>query len=1195
MKPKLNLRQARSIILFLSFVTIPFISFAQPANDNCSSAPLISSTIACTYNTYNIRNATSNSSFPAGACGSATTTTTYDMWFTFQAQATSTTIAFDPTGFGSAIPASSIYVEVLSGTACASFSSLLCGNASASRTVSGLTVGVTYYLRVYTVASPTGSGNDNKWNYGMCVTYPAPPPTNDNCAAATSLTSSTSCSNTAGSVIGGSNSGIAAPSCGGAADDDVWYSFTAVQPVTTVSLSSIGANLASSGTVVELFSGACGSLTSIGCNFSTATTLSLTSSLTIGTTYYIRVYSMGNTSLTSAAGYNICITHIAPPSNDNCAGAVNLIPSVTCTNTAGTVVGATNSGIAAPSCGGVADDDVWYMFTATVAPTTTITLSSLGTNLNASGAYMELFSGTCGSLTSLFCSTTGSISMSLTSGTVYYVRVYSAGSSAITSTGTFNICVTTPAAAVPANVSTGKSFINITRPNGGTVVPGDVLEIRVSVNVANNGTNRIFRSRFNDTIPANLTYVAGSLKLLTNEGKQYAAYTDAAGDDFGMYDGSNKTIRFNLGRDTTSMPTSAVTSTAIDSSTGGYYNSGTHRPRGNGVLVIVTYRVTVDASIAYNTIINYGPGAVRYRNQLSSVGAVDYTNNPNSLSFIIYPNYGLCSNATGANNVNAGSGDFGSGTSLNGANPGTVPGYNYVALAASNPQDGNYAVIKNLSPNQLTDPTVARPNSTSGNRIFGVWDIIGDHTGAADPLAGNPAPADGVSGGYMLAVNAAYQLSIANNQNITGLCEDTYYEFSAWFRNVCKRCGADSLGNYASNVTVPAGYIPTAPGDSSGVKPNLTFQINGVDYYTTGNMDYVGTWGQWVKKGFVFKTGVGQTSLTISIKNNALGGGGNDWVMDDISFATCLPTLTMRPTNSPTYCNNNQVDISVAVSTFFDNYSYYQWERSTDNGTTWISAPESPAVQSFGFTNYSGEYRDTAALPSFIASSGYNGYKYRIRVGTSTTNLSSGSCALYNDVDIITINVQPSCAVLPVEILQFNVQLKDNLSLLTWKTKQEINLVGYTIERSTDGKTFEAIGKVIAKGALNNEVQYMFTDMKAVYGKVYYRLRMTSTEGGSKFSNVLFVQPGQQKLFEVSNIVNPINSKLSFQVSTYQNEQIDVQFMDGTGRFILNKKLTINKGSNAIIVDVPSQLQAGSYLLRIISKNGVTNKIIQKN
>lgn len=1042
-----------SYLLLIVLITIPFIAFAQPANDNCSGAILISSSTSCSYNSYNIRNATNAS--PIGACGGATASTTYDLWFTFQAQATTSTIEFDPTGFGSAVSSSTMFSEILSGSGCGSFISLSCGDASVARIATGLTVGVTYYLRIYTVASPTGSNPTNKWNYSFCLTHPLPPPSNDECSTATTLTASTSCTNTSGYITSSSNSGVAA------------------------------------------------------------------------------------------------------------------------------------------TCGGTADDDVWYNFTAISGPLTTVTLSSLGSSITGN-TTLEILSGTCGSLTSVACATGTSVSASLTAGNVYYVRVYSTGASAITSNGGFNICVTTPAPPTPANVSTGKSFINITRPGGGTVVPGDVLEIRVSVNVSSAGSNRIFRSRFNDTIPANLTYVPGSLKLLTNEGKQYAAYSDAAGDDAAMYNSADKTIRFNLGRDTVNMSRGFVSNTGVDSSSGGYTDPGTHAPRGNGTLVVVTYRVTVDASLAYNTIINYGSGAVRYRNQLSSVGAVDYTNNPNSLSFIIYPNYGLCSNATGANNVNAGSGDFGSGTSLNGINPGTVPGYNYVALAASNPQDGNYSVIKNLSPNQLTDPTVARPNTNSGDRIFGVWDIIGDHTGATNPVAGNPAPASGVSAGYMLAVNAAYQLSIANNQTITGLCENTYYEFSAWFRNVCKRCGSDSLGRGASGVTVNAAYIPTALGDSSGVKPNLTFMIDGIDYYTSGNMDYIGNYGEWVKKGFVFLTAPSQTSLTISIKNNAPGGGGNDWVMDDISFATCLPSLTMRPTNSPTYCNNNQVDISVAVSTFFNNYDYYQWERSTDDGTTWISAPEMPGQQNFNFTNYSGEYRDTAALPSFVAGTSYDGYKYRIRVGTTTTNLTSGVCALYNDVDIITINVEPSCAVLPVEILQFNVQLKDDHSFLTWKAKQELNLTDYIIERSNDGINFISIGKVDVKGAGMLEVQYMFTDITPVYGKVYYRLRMAATEGGTKFSNVLFVQPGQLKLFEVSNIVNPITSKLSFQVTTYQSEKVDIQLMDRAGRSILNRKLNINKGGNAILLDVPSQLQTGSYLLRIVSKNTVINRVIQK-
>jgi hypothetical protein len=37
-----------------------------------------------------------------------------------------------------------------------------------------------------------------------------------------------------------------------------------------------------------------------------------------------------------------------------------------------------------------------------------------------------------------------------------------------------------------------------------------------------------------------------------------------------------------------------------------------------------------------------------------------------------------------------------------------------------------------------------------------------------------------------------------------------------------------------------SGYIPFAPGDSSGVQPNIAFDIDGTDYYTTGNIPYAG-------------------------------------------------------------------------------------------------------------------------------------------------------------------------------------------------------------------------------------------------------------------------------------------------------------------------------------------------------------------
>src|SRR4029078_9958970 len=145
------------------------------------------------------------------------------------------------------------------------------------------------------------------------------------------------------------------------------------------------------------------------------------------------------------------------------------------------------------------------------------------------------------------------------------------------------------------------------------------------------------------------------------------------------------------------------------------------------------------------------------------------------------------------------------------------------------------------------------------NRMHGGhWYIDGDHTGTNN-AAGNAPPAIHANGGYMLEVNAEYGPSEIYSQTLNNLCPNTYYEFSAWFRNICPTCGADSTAaQFAGTPTAPTGGYP-------GVLPNLCFALNGLDYYNTGEIDTVG----WVKKGFVFRTGLSQTSATFSIRNNA--------------------------------------------------------------------------------------------------------------------------------------------------------------------------------------------------------------------------------------------------------------------------------------------------------------------------------------
>lgn len=132
---------------------------------------------------------------------------------------------------------------------------------------------------------------------------------------------------------------------------------------------------------------------------------------------------------------------LAAPTNNDCAGATLITEGVACTPTAGTVAGATAS-TPTTVCDGTANDDVWYRFVATSA-NTKITVDG-SANFDA---VFEVFSGTCGALTSVACQDSSlndgieTIQFAnLVVGQTYYIRVFD-WYAAFPTTLNFTICV----------------------------------------------------------------------------------------------------------------------------------------------------------------------------------------------------------------------------------------------------------------------------------------------------------------------------------------------------------------------------------------------------------------------------------------------------------------------------------------------------------------------------------------------------------------------------------------------------------------------------------------------------------------------------------------------------------------------------------------------------------------------------------
>jgi gliding motility-associated-like protein len=274
-------------------------------------------------------------------------------------------------------------------------------------------------------------------------------------------------------------------------------------------------------------------------------------------------------------------------------------------------------------------------------------------------------------------------------------------------------------------------------------------------------------------------------------------------------------------------------------------------------------------------------------------------------------------------------GDFGSGSANIPSNdPQIAPGYTYARQGP--PNDGLYVITNN---------TGAWPN------LYSSWIRIRDNSD--DP------------NGYMMVVNASYEPGIFYQEEITGLCANTTFEFSADVINLISR--------------------PT-PGH---IKPNISFYINDELKFSSGDIPQDETWKTYA---FSFTTGANETDLTLSIRNNAPGGTGNDLALDNISFRPCGPEAIILPEPESYVCVDDhplQLEAEVLNSSFNENF--VQWQVSTDEGATFVDIP--------------GETDLTYTITSFASGV----YYYRYLVAGAAENLLNVKCRVFSTPKKVTV------------------------------------------------------------------------------------------------------------------------------------------------------------------------------------------------
>ncbi len=172
-----------------------------------------------------------------------------------------------------------------------------------------------------------------------------------------------------------------------------------------------------------------------------------------------------------------------------------------------------------------------------------------------------------------------------------------------------------------------------------------------------------------------------------------------------------------------------------------------------------------------------------------------------------------------------------------------------------------------------------------------------------------------------------------------------------------------------------------------------------------------------------------------------------------------------------------------------------------------------------------------------------------------------------------TINSTPGSTALPIELKYFTVKVKGNSDVqLNWATESEINNDGFTILRSNDGKSFEAVDFIKGKGNSSEEIKYAYLDENLLPQTYYYKLKQNDYDGTISYSEIVSVDvlgKDELKIFP-----NPAQSKVNIYS---KSEIIDVKLVNLFGS-IMN--ITVNKNGSLYDLNLTG-IPAGVYYINL--------------
>ncbi|KAA5546542.1 IPT/TIG domain-containing protein [Adhaeribacter rhizoryzae] len=187
---------------------------------------------------------------------------------------------------------------------------------------------------------------------------------------------------------------------------------------------------------------------------------------------------------------------------------------------------------------------------------------------------------------------------------------------------------------------------------------------------------------------------------------------------------------------------------------------------------------------------------------------------------------------------------------------------------------------------------------------------------------------------------------------------------------------------------------------------------------------------------------------------------------------------------------------------------------------------------------------------------------------------------------------------LPVELVQFTATRRGQNVQLNWATAMELNNKGFEVQVSADAQNFEPVSFVDSKNSNSKELQqYSFLDSKTKPADVlYYRLKQVDFDGTETYSAVKAVTYKKEQIaITATAYPNPFDESFTVVVNADAQKIASLTITDAVGKKVMEKTVTLTKGSNDVRFNLGNQYPSGIYIINITTNNFQQNlKMVKK-